>query len=162
MKTNDEYVIKAKTTRNLFVFLLGFLGLGAIGGGIILIISPDGALIGIPLSEFKNIPFDSYLIPGIILFFVLGIIPSLLIFALLKKPKSSFAEKFNVFSDMHWSWTFSIYIAFFLIAWIHIELIFLKGVVHWLHTFYLFYAVLILLVGLLPQIRNLYKQIDSP
>lgn len=140
------------------MLVLGFLALSALGGGMVLLISPDGELIGLPLTEFKNMPFESYVIPGIILFSVLGIIPSLLIFALVKRTASNLAERINVFSDMHWSWTFSIYIAFALIGWIHIELIFLQGEVHWLQTFYLFYAILIIIVALLPQIRHLYKK----
>jgi len=148
-------------TRNIFLIVLGFLAIGAIGGGIVLIISPKGELIGLPLSEFKNMPFDSYLIPGIILFSVLGVIPSLLIPALIKKPNSRIAEQINLFNDMHWSWTFSIYVAFSLIGWIHIELIFLQGVVHWLQTFYLFYAVLIIIIALLPQIRYIYNKGNS-
>ena len=147
-----------KTTRNLFLILLGFLAISAIGGGIVLVISPSGELIGIPVTEFKNLPFDSYLIPGIILLTVLGIIPALLIVALIKKTTSKIAERLNVFSDMHWSWTYSIYIAFTLIGWIHIQLIFLQGAVHWLHTFYLFYAILIIVVALLPPMRLLYKK----
>jgi len=158
MKINEGNVIKIKRTRNIFLIVLGFLALGAIGGGLVLIISPTGELIGIPLSEFKNIPFNSYLIPGIILFSVLGIIPLLLIIALLKKPESKLAEQINIFKDMHWSWTYSVYIAFTLIGWIHIELIFLQGVVHWLQ---MFYAILILIIALLPQMRYLYKKIDS-
>ncbi len=150
--------MKTKMTRNIFLILLGFLGLGAIGGGALLIISPTGELIGIPLSEFKNIPFDSYLIPGIILFSVLGLIPLSLIIALLKKPGSRLAEQFNVFKDMHWSWTYSIYIAFILIGWVHIQLIFLQSSVHWLHSFYLFFAIVIMIIALLPQIRSLYKK----
>lgn len=150
--------MKIKSVRNLFLILLGFLSIGAIGGGAVLIISPSGELIGIPLSEYRNLPFNSYLIPGIILFSVLGIIPALLIIALIKKPTSKFAERFNVFIDMHWSWTFSIYVAFILIGWIHIQLIFLQGVVHWLHTFYMFYAILIITVALLPGMRNHYKK----
>lgn len=159
MKTNEEN--KIKKIRNIFIVVLGFLGLGAIGGGIILIISPSGELIGIPLSEFKNIPFNSYLIPGIILFFVLGVFPFLLIAALLKKPESILADHFNIFKDMHWSWTYSIYIAFALIGWVHIELIFLQGAVHWLHTFYMFYAILILIIALLPKTRYQYKKTNS-
>jgi hypothetical protein len=139
------------------MILLGFLALGAIGGGVVLIISPTGALIGLPLSEFKNMPFSSFLIPGIILFSVLGVIPLLLIIALLKKPESKIAEQINIFKDMHWSWTYSIYIAFTLIGWIHIQLIFLQGSVYWLHTFYMFYAILIIIIALLPQMRYLYK-----
>ena len=145
-------------TRNVFLIVLGFLALSAISGGIVLIISPDGELIGLPLTEFKNMPFDSFLIPGIILFSVLGIIPSMLIIALVKKTESKLAEHFNIFTDMHWSWTYSIYIAFALIGWIHIELIFLQGVVHWLQTFYMFYAILIIIVALLPQMRHIYKK----
>jgi uncharacterized membrane protein YqjE len=161
MKKNEVNVIKSHKIRNIFLIVLGFLGLGAIGGGVVLIISPTGELLGIPLSEFKNIPFDSYLIPGIILFVVLGIIPLLLIIALLKKPESKLAEQINIFRDMHWSWTYSIYIAFILIGWVHIQLIFLQGVVHWLHTFYMFYAILIIIVALLPQMRYLYKKKNS-
>jgi len=158
MNRNEENVIKIKRIRNIFLIMLGFLALGAIGGGIVLIISPTGELLGIPLSEFKNIPFTSYLIPGIILFSVLGLIPFLLIIALLKKPDSKLAEQFNIFNDMHWSWTYSIYIAFTLISWIHIQLIFLQGGVYWLHTVYIFYGILIIVIALLPQMRYLYKK----
>lgn len=160
MKTNEDNINEIKRVRRIFLIVLGFLALGAIGGGIVLIVSPDGALIGLPLSEFKNMPFTSYLIPGIVLFSILGVIPSLLIIALLKKPESKIADQINIFKDMHWSWTYSIYIAFTLIGWIHIQVIFLGGTVHWLQTFYMFYAVLIIVIALLPQMRYLYKKND--
>ena len=156
----DNYQLKR--VRNIFLFVLGFLALGALGGGLVLIISPDGELLGLPLSAIKNMPFDSFLIPGIILLTVLGIFPALLIIALLKKPESQIAEQFNIYKDMHWSWTYSIYIAFALISWIHIELIFLQSSVHWLQTFYMFYGILISILALLPQMRNLYKKENTP
>lgn len=158
MNTSHEDINEIKRVQSIFLIVLGFLALGAIGGGIILIVSSDGALIGLPLSEFKNMPFTSYLIPGIILFSILGVAPSLLIIALLKKPESKIAEQFNIFRDMHWSWTYSIYIAFILIGWIQLQLIFLQGSVHWLQTFYMFYAILIMIIALLPQMRYLYKK----
>ena len=150
--------MKTKITRNIFLIVLGFLSIGAIGGGVVLIISPTGELMGLPVSSFKNMPFNSFLIPGIILFLVLGLVPLLLIIALLKKPESKLAEQINVFKDMHWSWTYSIYIAFTLICWIHIQLIFLQSGVFWLHTFYMLYAIVIIIIALLPQIRNFYKK----
>ncbi|MFA6086311.1 hypothetical protein [Mucilaginibacter sp.] len=148
-----------KTTkgRNYLIFLLGFLGLGALGGGGLLIISPSGNLIGMPLSILEKSPFHSFLIPGGILFILLGIAPCLLTIALIRKPASAFAEKLNCYYDMHWSWTYSIYTAFMLIAWIQIEMIFLQAV-SWLHTFYMFLSVAIIFVALLPQVRNLYKK----
>ena len=150
--------MKIEITKIIFLALLAFLSLGAIGGGILLMISPSGALIGIPLSTYNNMPFNNFLIPGMVLFSVLGVVPLLLIFALLKRPESKMAEQINMWRDMHWSWTYSIYVAFALISWIHIQLIFLQGVVHWLHTFYVFYAILIISVALLPQTRNSYKK----
>lgn len=161
MDNNVENARSTKRIRDAFLFILGFLALSAIGGGIMLILSPSGELLGLPVSEFKNIPFDSFLIPGIILLVMLGIAPFLLIVALIKKPQSKLAEQFNVFNDMHWSWTYSIYIAFTLIAWIHIELIFLQGEVHWLQTLYMCNAILIIIIALLPQIRKLYSKHNS-
>jgi hypothetical protein len=146
------------TLRNIYLSLLAFLGLSAIGGGGALIISPSGKLLsGLPLTILEQSPFNNFLIPGIILFIVLGIIPCLLVFALLKKTNSVLAERFNFFKDMHWVWTFSIYIAFALIIWIQVETIFIQGV-GWLQTFYMLYAIPLILVALLPQVRNLYKK----
>ena len=142
---------------NLLLFLLGFLGIGAIFGGGALIIDPTGAQLDMPLSMLKQSPFDSFLIPGIILFSVLGLVPLLLIIALLKKPDSKLAESINLFKDMHWSWTYTVYIALALIIWLQIQMVFLQSV-HWLHTFYMFYAVAMLVVALLPQVRNSYKK----
>jgi hypothetical protein len=107
--------MKTNTTRNVFLILLGFLALGAIIGGGTLTISPTGKLLRMPLYLLEKSPFNNYLIPGIILFSVLGLAPLLLIFALLQKPTWKFAETFNFFKDMHWSWTYSIYVAFALI-----------------------------------------------
>ena len=149
--------MKRKTTQNILIGLLVFLGIGAIGGGGVYIISPSGKLMGMPLSMLNKSPFDNFLIPGIILFSVLGIAPTLLARALYRKTASKLAERFNFFIDMHWTWTFSIYVAFALIIWLQIEMQMLSAV-SWLHTFYMFLAVLIIFVALLPQERNLYKK----
>lgn len=149
--------MNAVSERNILVFLLAFLGLGAIGGGGALIISPSGKLLGgLPLSILENSPFDNFLVPGIILFFVLGLIPCLLVYALLKRPESKIAGYFNFFKDMYWAWSFSIYIAFGLIIWIQVETIFVQSV-GWLQTFYMLYSIPIVFVALLPKVRTHYK-----
>ncbi|MEQ9378625.1 MAG: hypothetical protein RIG68_25780 [Imperialibacter sp.] len=150
--------MKAMTARNTLVSLLLFLGVGAMGGGAFLIISPSGELIGsLPLSILEHSPFASFLIPGVILFLILGLAPCLTAIALIKKPKSRLAEKLNLFKDMHWAWSFSIYIAFALIIWIQVETIFVQGV-GWLQTFYMLYSIPLLVVALLPQVRAIYKK----
>lgn len=149
--------MKTKSVRNVLLILLAFLGVGAIFGGGVLIISPSGKLFGMPLSLLANSPFSNFLVPGIILFLVLGIVPVGVTIALIKKPAYKFAERFNFYKDMYWGWTYCIYVAFALIIWIQIEMTFL-GAVHWSHTLYMFLAVAILFVALSPKIRTLYKK----
>lgn len=57
--------------RILFALHL-FVGIGAVFGGLAAIINPFNPL-GMQIEPLKNSPFSNYLIPGIILFTVLGI-----------------------------------------------------------------------------------------
>ena len=142
--------------RNILIGILAFLGIGALYGGGALILSPSGSLLHMPLSMIKNSPFPDYLIPGIYLFTFLGVGPCLLAFALIRKPDLKLARHINLFTDMHWTWSFTIYTGMILILWLQLEMMFINAV-HWFHTFYMFLAVAILLIALLPQVRNLYR-----
>jgi hypothetical protein len=51
------------------------LSIGALGGGAVLILAPRGEIMPLPLSALAGSPFDTYMIPGLILFTVLGIGP---------------------------------------------------------------------------------------
>jgi len=142
----------------MLISLLLFLGLSAMWGGFFLIISPSGKLLGgLPLSILEHSPFPDFLIPGIILFLMLGFFPCFICLALIKKPTNRLAEYFNLFKDMHWAWSFCIYVAFALIIWIQVETIFVQDV-GWLQTFYMLYAIPVIFVALLPQVRSIYKK----
>ncbi len=145
------------TPRNILLFLLAFFSAGALFGGGVLVISPSGNLFGMPLSMLAHSPFPNFLVPGIILFVMLGLVPGGLVLALLKKPVSALAERINCYPDMYWAWTGSVYVAFALIAWIQIQMAFLRAV-SWLHLFYTFLAIVLLFVSLLPTVRVLYKK----
>ena len=145
------------TAYSIHISLLLFLGISAVCGGGALIISPSGRLLGgLPLSILRNSSFSDFLVPGIILFLVLGIFPIFSVWALIKKPMVPFAAYFNLFNDMHWSWSSSIYCAFALMIWIQTETYFIQGV-GWLQMFYMLYSIPMLIVALLPSIRNRYK-----
>jgi hypothetical protein len=150
--------MKPTTARNILVGLLLFLGASAVGGGFLLIVSPSGKAIGrLPLSLLAHSPFPNFLIPGIILSTILGVMPFLVAFALLRKPENRFLDRLNFFNDMYWAWSFSIYVAFALVIWIQVETIFVQSV-GWLQTFYMLYALPIIFVALLPQLRTIYKK----
>lgn len=53
------------------------LGVGAVGGGLALILGPNGQIIPLPVALLNSSPFASYFWPGLILFAVLGIGPLL-------------------------------------------------------------------------------------
>ena len=55
------------------VGLLGFLGIGALAGGIALASKPDGSVMQFPLSLLDGSPFTDYFIPGLILGGLFGV-----------------------------------------------------------------------------------------
>ncbi|WP_291570622.1 hypothetical protein [Clostridium sp. UBA4548] len=63
-----------------------FVGIGAMAGGLAAIINPLEPL-GMPLEPLKNSPFSNYLIPGIILFAIIGLGNILSILTIYTKSK---------------------------------------------------------------------------
>jgi hypothetical protein len=51
------------------------LSVGALGGGLVLMLAPRGEIMPLPLSALAGSPFDTYFMPGLILFGVLGLGP---------------------------------------------------------------------------------------
>lgn len=59
----------------LLVVLLLVQAVGAIAGGIALVAGPHGEIMKMPVSDLEGSPFDSFLVPGLILLVVLGLVP---------------------------------------------------------------------------------------
>jgi len=64
--------------------ILCFVGIGALFGGVMALIDPSGKLFGMSTDLLKKGPFDSFLIPGLFLFLVIGL-GHMLSFWLVKK-----------------------------------------------------------------------------
>jgi len=62
--------LNTKTIYRILLILHAFIGIGALFGGLLAIINPSLADFNIPL---KKGPFNDFLIPGLILFFVIGL-----------------------------------------------------------------------------------------
>ena len=60
--------------RRLSIFLLLFTAINAIIAGILFILDPSGQIIGMSIDYLKFSPFSSFLIPGIVLLIVNGIL----------------------------------------------------------------------------------------
>ncbi|AFL99620.1 MULTISPECIES: hypothetical protein [Desulfitobacterium] len=139
----------------LLIFLQAFLGLGAIFGGTVLIIDPSGELIQMPATMLEHSPFSDFLLPGIILLTLLGILPLAVAYGLVKNQPLAVVNRLNLFSDKHWAWTYSLYIGFVLIIWIAVEAYFIQGFAV-IHLGYIFWALLIQAITLLPSVQSYY------
>jgi hypothetical protein len=140
----------------ILVLLLGFLSIGAIYGGVALIIKPDGSFFEMPIDILQNSPFKNFLIPGIILLFTFGLLPIYIMYAIVKRAESKFLQKLNLLYDYHYSWTFSVYIGFALIIWINTQTLLFNSV-EIIHTVYSLLGILIICTALLPKTRQLFK-----
>lgn len=85
-----------------------FQALSGLAGGIGLIFDPTGNSLKIPQEWLLNSPFRDYLIPGIILFTVLGIFPAFVSVGLWKAK--------------YWGWLGSLLLGVALLIWIIIEI----------------------------------------
>jgi hypothetical protein len=90
-----------------------FVGVGAVFGGLAAITDPKAPL-GIPIEVLKNSPFSSFLIPGIILFTLIGLgnIFSALMFR--------FNSRFQGYISSIFSWA--------LVIWIIVQCIMLNSI----------------------------------
>jgi hypothetical protein len=158
MRKPSKSIKSAKQTNTinipkiLLMILLGFLAIGAIAGGIGLILSVINETALLPPEYLKNSPFDTVLIPGIILFIFIGIIPAITTYGLISKKKCKILEYLNLYPDRHWSFAYSIYSAIILIVWLDFEILFIGY--HILQFIYILVAVAILIATLHP--RNFY------
>jgi hypothetical protein len=113
--------------------LQGFIGLGAVGGGLVLIWQPSGATLGIPLEELENSPFSTYLIPGIVLLAVNGM--------------GNILGAGATVARQTYAGHIAIVLGGFLVAWITFQVYWFTSI-HWLHALYFILGILELVLGL--------------
>jgi len=140
----------------VLALLMVVMGLMSIAGGGTFVIKPDGSLMKIPVSDLAHTPFTNFLIPGLILLIVLGILPLIITYAFFARPNSNFFGKLNVDHNMAWPWSWAIYYGFIVIMWIVIEIA-LIGYHSLMQTLVSILGVAILIVALLPRVRSYFR-----
>lgn len=158
MRTSDDGMKRECVPERSWALIMmqGFLAIGAIIGGGALIIDPSGNLVKMPNSMLEHSPFGSFLIPGIILMLVLGIMPMIIAISLLRRIHWEKGEKLNLYPNQYWGWTFSLYTGFALIIWIMIQVYWIQHV-SVIHLVYFAWGVGIQIVTLLPDVQRRYQ-----
>ena len=141
----------------LLLVVVGFQSISALFGGFSLITSPNGDTLEMPVSFLKDTPFTNFLIPGIVLFFLLGVFPIFILAGLYTLKNWRWPEYFNIYKNRHWSWTFSLYLAIMLILWIDLQIMWV-GYGNLIQTLYALVGVLILIVTLLPSNMKYFEK----
>ena len=136
--------------------IMFFQAVSGVAGGLSLVIRPDGSILHMPVSSLAGSPFHNFLFPGFCLLFLLGIIPGLTCWGLFKKPKSRWFGYFNIYTNRHWSWAYSLYIGIMLVFWIDVEVI-VVGYGSSLQAFYGLLGLFILVLALMPRVMKHYK-----
>jgi hypothetical protein len=117
----------------LAIVLEILLGIGAVGGGSLFILAPDGHLMGLPLKMLAGTPFHSFLVPGLLLFTFVGVGPILAAAITARQltigPLAALA------------------VGVTLMTWITVEMVLFAGATSLLWAFYLVLGTVIAAVG---------------
>jgi len=90
------------------LILLFFQSASGLFGGCALILDPTGNFLQLPTTLLEGTPFQDFLIPGIILFTFLGVLPLIVFFgSWQRKP---------------WAWLGAVLISIALIIWIGVQI----------------------------------------
>jgi uncharacterized membrane protein len=135
MKNTD---VKMKVYIGLGI-LQAFIGLGALGGGFMLVRDPSGSALGLPMSFLEGSPFPDFLIPGMFLLAVNGV--GSVIGASLSFTRRRYAQEI------------AIVLGAILVAWIVIQVVIISSF-NWLHVLYFILGVVELGIGLYIRRRR--------
>ena len=122
----------------ILMLLLLIQGLGGLGGGLALSLKPDGSIMKMPTSQLRGSPFHDYLVPGLILLLVLGVLPLVTLA--------------GVWARRSWAWYASFAIGCALVIWILVETTIIDYNV--LQPVFGSVGVLLLVLTLLPSVRR--------
>lgn len=115
-----------------------FLSISGLGGGIVLILDPSGAIMSLPADLLAELPLDSFFLPGLYLVLVYGLLSPIIAYGLWKRAS--------------WAWAASVVLGIILLGWIIGQLI-VWGSPHIIQVVYFVLSLAILLFSLLPPTR---------
>ncbi len=137
----------------ILIVLMALLAFNAFYGGISLMLVPDGSLLGIQPGWLDKSPFNSYFIPGFLLFLMNGIFPLLAVYGLITKNQTWFGW-LNIYKNRCWGWTFAVYSGIITNIWIIVQQLMAEYFI--LQTIIAAVGLLILVAALQPRVMQFY------
>jgi hypothetical protein len=141
------------------IFLIGcllFLTMGGWVGGLSFILDPTGSSLGMGTEAIKGLPVTDFFWPGIFLLAMFGVIPLLILYALLVRPEAGKLEAFSRYFHEHWSWFSALALSVILISWMVFE-ISIMGLIAPIQWVLSGFSLILFVVVNLPSIRKFYR-----
>ena len=101
-----------------------FLGIGATISGTLMLSDPFGSE-ALPLYMLDNTPFTNFVIPGLILFSLLGVYPLVVAYCLWRLLGWRWPDAINPWKQRHWSWAAALSTGIIVLIWITVQMLML-------------------------------------
>jgi hypothetical protein len=126
----------------LIGFLL-FLSISGLAGGIGMLMDPSGANLSLPADLLDGLPIDTFLLPGLYLVLVYGLLAPVIAYGLWKRAP--------------WAWGSAVVLGVILLVWI-IGQFLLWGSPHVIQAIYFVLSLAILILSLAPATKADQRQ----
>jgi uncharacterized membrane protein len=120
-----------------------FLSISGLGGGIILILDPSGTILTLPADLLAGLPINSFLLPGLYLVLVYGLLAPVIAYGLWKRAP--------------WAWGSAVVLGVILLVWI-IGQFLLWGSPHVIQAIYFVLSLAMLILSLAPATKEDQRQ----
>ena len=140
----------------ILIFWLVFLAFGGLYGGIAMLLDPSGG--SLQMTEVLSLlPVSNYVLPGLFLLFIMGLLPLFLIYGLLARPNWAWLESFFRQIEYHWAWIGTVILGVVLAIWLIVEgvMIGFKWAIQYVTAVN---GLFILFFVFFPSVRKFYKK----
>jgi hypothetical protein len=159
---------------SVLVGVLGFLGVTALGGGIEMVLFPNGNEY-LPIDMMDGVPvLTTFLVPGLVLGGVFGLGSLVAAVGILRRPQVTWLRQVEQRTGRHWSWALAVGLGVGFAAWMLSEWVWLgtpwaaeatpsEQTVTWiLYGIYDTVAIALLVLPQLPAVRRFLASPDGP
>lgn len=140
----------------ILLLWLVFLAFGGLYGGIAMLLDPSGASMGVDIL-LPILPVLDFTLPGLFLFFGMGLAPLVLVFGLFARPNWLWADALSRWSGHHWAWTGTLVLGLLLLIWLAVQAMMI-GFTTGIQYVMVVNGLALFGFALWPSVRNLYRR----